>query len=419
MKQSQLFTKTQKKAPRDEESINAILLQRGGFIYKEMAGVYSFLPLGLRVLNKVADIIRDEMNKIEGQEVALSVLQPKGLWQKTGRWNEGIGKDVMYKCEGGEVGLGPTHEEMLTDIVKHHIQTEKDLPVAIYQIQAKFRKESRAKSGLLRGREFPMKDLYSFHVSDKDFKEYYKRVKQAYLKVFERCGLEAIVTEASGGEFSKEYSHEFQVLSEAGEDLITFCQKCHFSQNKEITDSKAGDKCPKCSSVLRQEKSIEVGNIFTLGTKYSQALGAFFTSRDGKKKPVVMGCYGLGLSRLIGTIVEVFHDKDGIIWPSETAPFQAHLIALPSADGKTAKQILTMSEKIYKDLSSQGIEVLFDERENKSAGEKFADADLIGCPYRLVISEKTLEKNSLELKKRNEQKLKLIEIAQLPALLGL
>ncbi len=410
MKQSQLFTKTQKDKPKGEESINAILLQRAGFIFKEMAGVYSFLPLGLRVLNKLSDIVREEMNKTGAQEVLMSVLQPKALWQKTGRWDEGIGKEVMYKCKDGiEVGLGPTHEEMLTDIIKNYVSSYEDLPSAIYQIQTKFRKEPRAKSGLLRGREFLMKDLYSFHASEKDFKNYYEKVKQAYLNVFKRCGLKAIVTEASGGDFSKEFSHEFQVLAQTGEDNIIYCPKGNFAQNVEVAKVKAGDNCPNCSAKLESAKSIEAGNIFTLGTKYSKALGALFTDQQGKRQPIIMGCYGLGISRLMGTIAEVLHDEQGIIWPLETAPFQVHLIALH----KTEKQ----ADKIYQEMVDSGIEVLYDDRENKSAGQKFAEADLLGIPIRMVVSEKTLEEQSVEVKKRGEEKTELVKIEKVNEIL--
>lgn len=409
MKQSQLFTKTLKQKPKGEESINAILLQRAGFVYKEMAGVYSFLPLGLRVLKNVENIIREEMNAIGGQEVHLAVLQPAQLWRKTGRWDKGIGKEVMYKCERGELGLGPTHEEMLTDIIKRYVQSKEDLPQYIYQIQTKFRKEPRAKSGLLRGREFPMKDLYSFHANQEDFKKYYEKVKQAYLKIFKRCGLKAIVTEASGGDFTKEFSHEFQILSKDGEDTIVYCPRGDFSQNKEIAKYKEGDKCPVCRAPLKQGNSIEGGNIFPLGVKYSKALGALFTAKDGQRKSIIMGCYGIGISRLMGAVVEVHHDDKGIVWPEGVAPFQAHLIALHGAEQR--------AEEIYQNLQTQGIEVLFDDRKEKSAGEKFAEADLIGCPLRVVVSEKTLEQDSVEVKKRGEKQTKLIGLKNLPSVL--
>ncbi len=414
MKQSHLFTKTQRQNPKDEESVNAILLPRAGFIYKEMAGVFSFLPLGLRVLNKISDIIRQEMNAIGGQEVFLSVLQPKGLWEKTGRWDEGIGKEVMYKVKDGiEVGLGPTHEEMLTDIVKNYIENEDDLPFAVYQIQTKFRKEARAKSGLLRGREFLMKDLYSFHASEADFKQFYEKAKKAYCRIFERCGLNAVITEASGGGFSKEFSHEFQIISPAGEDTIYFCPKGCFSQNEEIFDQKI-TKCPVCKGALQKVKSIEAGNIFSLGTKYSSALDACFRDKSGQKEPVIMGCYGIGVSRLMAAIVEVCHDDKGIVWPKEVSPFSCHLIPIVSGDAVQDKKTLNTADKIYQDLQKKGIEVLYDERGRKfSAGEKFADADLIGAPIRIVVSQKTLEKSSAEIKQRNEEKTKLVSLKNL------
>ncbi|MFC1663587.1 aminoacyl--tRNA ligase-related protein [Patescibacteria group bacterium] len=409
MKQSKLFCKTLKEAPKDEKSTNAQLLSRGGFVFKEMAGVYSYLPLGLKVLRNIENIIREEVERIEGQEILMTVFQPKSLWQETGRWSKEMGK-VMYKCKEGnkEIGLGPTHEEMLTDIIRHHIKSYEDLPLYLYQIQTKFRKEPRARSGLLRGREFDMKDLYSFHSSQEDFKKYYKRAIQAYFKILKRCGLKAIITEASGAGFTKEYTHEFQVLSRGGEDNIVFCEKHHFSQNKEIAKLKEGDKCPVCKKILKQEKSIEVGNIFPLGTKYSQKMKAFFADKDGRRKPIVMGCYGLGPSRIMGAVVEVHHDKKGIIWPKEISPFQVHLIQI-----ERTQKVKKAAEKLCEDLQKRNLEVLYDDRTDKTPGEKFVEADLIGIPYRLVVSEKTLKKNSVEVKKRNSQNLKLIKIKNL------
>jgi len=405
MLQSQLFYKTKKEAPKDEKSINAKLLSRAGFIYKEMAGAYSYLPLGLRVLRKIENIIREEMERISGQEILMTVLQPKNLWEETNRWSKGIGK-AMYKCkeDGKEIGLGPTHEEMLTDIIRRFIKSYEDLPLYVYQIQTKFRKEARAKSGLLRGREFNMKDLYSFHNSEEDFKKYYKKVIQAYFRIFKRCGLKTILTEASGKDFTQGVTHEFQVLSEDGEDTIIFCPKGDFSQNKEIARLKANSKCPKCKNILKEGKSIEVGNVFPLGTKYSKAMQANFATKDGKRKPIIMGCYGIGSSRTMGAIVEVCHDNKGIIWPKSVAPFDAHLIPI-----ENNKKIKKMAEKLHNDLSKSGVEVLYDDRD-KSPGEKFAEADLIGIPIRLVVSEKTLSKNSVEIKERSSKKAKLVKI---------
>ena len=409
MRQSQFFCKTLKEAPKDEKSINAQLLVRGGFIYKEMAGAYTYLPLGLRVLRKIENIIREEMEMIGGREILMTIFQPKKLWEETGRWSKEIG-EVMYKCkeDGKEIGLGPTHEEMLTDIIRHYLKSYTELPLYLYQIQTKFRKEPRARSGLLRGREFDMKDLYSFHSSQGDFKKYYQKVTQAYLRIFKRCGLEAIVTEASGKGFTKEYTHEFQVLIEGGEDTIVYCSRGDFSQNKEITKFKEGQKCPKCKSILKEGKSIEVGNIFPLGTKYSKTMNAFFVDKDSKRKLIIMGCYGIGLSRIMGAIVEVHHDQNGIIWPKTVAPFQIHLIQIENSN-----KVKKASQKLYQDLQKQGIGVLYDDREEKSAGEKFADSDLIGIPYRIVISERTLKKDCVEIKKRGEKKTRLVKIKQI------
>ncbi len=412
MKQSQIFTKTQKENPKDEKSLNAILLQRAGFIYKEMAGVYSFLPMGLLVLNKVINIVREEMQAIGGQEVNLSILQPKALWQKTDRWDKGIGLEVMYKVKDEtEVGLGPTHEEMLTDIVKNNVESFEDLPFSVFQIQTKFRKETRAKSGLLRGREFLMKDLYSFHSSTDDFKSFYEKSKQAYLKVFERCGLKAIVTEASGGDFTKDFCHEFQIISPVGEDVIYYCDCGGFSQNEEVFDKKI-IKCPACSKELQKAKTIEGGHIFSLGTKYSEPLGAFFTDKNGVKQPIIMGCYGIGVSRLMGIIVEICNDQKGITWPKSVAPFACHLLPILSGKKEQDEKILEQSDKIYNDLQNKVIAVLYDDRAKKSAGEKFADADLIGIPLRIVVSQKTIEKNCIEVKKRNEKDAEFVEIGE-------
>ncbi len=414
MLQSKIFTKTQKENPKDEKSVNAILLQRAGFIYKEMAGVYSFLPMGLMVLNKIANIVREEMQAIGGQEVGLSILQPKALWQKTDRWDKGIGLEVMYKVkdEQMEVGLGPTHEEMLTDIVKNHTESFEDLPFSVFQIQTKFRKEVRAKSGLLRGREFLMKDLYSFHSSTNDFKDFYEKSKQAYFNIFERCGLKAIITEASGGDFSKDFSHEFQVISEAGEDIIYYCSCGKFSQNEEIYDKKI-TKCPACGGELQKAKSIEAGNIFSLGTKYSEPLGAFFTDQNGVKTPIIMGCYGLGISRLMGIIAEISHDSKGIIWPKSVAPFACHLLPILSGKPEQDKEILEKTDNIYNDLQKKGIRVLYDDRNKKSAGEKFADADLIGCSIRVVVSQKTVTQGGIEVKERGSDNARVIRLEEL------
>lgn len=398
-----------KTIPKDETSAGARLLARAGFTQKLGAGIYSFLPLGLLVLRKIENIIREEMNAIGGQEILMPALHPKEIWEETGRWKS---VDDLYKLkdrQDKQYALGATHEEVITDIVRNHIFSYKDLPSYIYQIQTKFRDELRPKSGILRTKEFSMKDLYSFHADEEDFKNYYETVKKVYLKIFKRCGFnETIIAEASGGTFTKEYTHEFQVATEAGEDTIIFCPEGDYAQNKEISESKKGDKCPICASLLEEKKTIEVGNIFPLGTKYSESMKAYFLDKNGIKKPIIMGCYGIGPSRMMGAAVEVHHDEKGIIWPIEIAPFQCHLIFLGFEE-----KIKNMAGKIYQDLQQKGIEVLYDEREEKNAGEKFADADLIGIPYRIVISEKTIQQDCVEIKRRDENKIKLVKIKDL------
>ncbi len=403
MKQSKLFTKTQKDAPKDEVSLNAQLLIRAGFVDKLMAGVYTMLPLGLRVMKKIENIIREEMNGIGGQEILMPSLHPKENWTITGRWDT---MDDLYKVKDSsdrEMALGPTHEEIVVPLAHKFINSYKDLPFAVYQFQNKFRMELRSKSGVLRGREFIMKDLYSFHISEEDLNKYYESAKQAYFRIFEKAGLKdkTHLTFASGGSFSK-YSHEFQTVTSAGEDIIYVCQKCNIAVNKEIIDET--NKCPECdSSDFQEEKAIEVGNIFKLNTKFSVPFDLSVMDEKGEKKTVIMGCYGIGLGRLMGTVVEVHHDAKGMIWPEAVAPFKVHLISL----GKNEE-----AEKIYAELQKNNIEVLFDDRD-ESAGKKFADADLIGIPYRVVVSGKSMQAGGVEVKKRNEEKSEIIEMTYL------
>lgn len=411
MLQSRAFIKTKKEAPKDEVSVNAQLLLRGGYIDKLTSGAYSFLPLGFIVLKKIERIIREEMNAIGGQELLMPALHPKELWEETGRWES---MDDLYKLKDRQerqFALGPTHEEVITDIVRKRTISYKDLPLYLYQMQTKFRDELRSKSGLLRGREFIMKDLYSFHASEEDRKKYYEIAKKAYAKVFKRCGLATIITEASGGSFSKDVSHEFQAPTESGEDLVICCPKCDWAKNIEIADKKAGEPCPSCGNILKEIKSIEVGNIFTLGTRFSSLMNAFFTDRDGSVKPMIMGCYGMGLGRIFGTVVEVNHDDRGIIWPRELAPFDVHIVPLVSKDAHTTKRVFAEAARIYRALQGTR-DVLYDDRETASAGEKFADADLIGAFQRIVISEKTLKERKVEFKKRSEQRAKMVTAKQ-------
>ncbi|HOZ53056.1 MAG TPA: His/Gly/Thr/Pro-type tRNA ligase C-terminal domain-containing protein [bacterium] len=404
MKQSFLFTKTIKEIPKDETSYNAQTLMRAGFVDKVGAGIYTFLPLGLRVLNKINNIIREEINAVGGQEVLMPALTPKEVWQTTDRWEN---FDALFKLAGSddkEYAMGATHEEIVTPLAQKFTLSYRDLPFAIYQIQTKFRNEKRAKAGLLRGREFSMKDLYSFHVSQEDLDIYYKKVKQAYFNIYKRLGLGEItyLTYSSGGAFSK-YSHEFQTICPAGEDLIYVCQKCHSAINKEIIEEQKD--CPECGGHdFKEEKAIEVGNIFKLGTKFSKPFGFQYKDQLGEVGDIIMGCYGMGPSRILGTIVEVYHDERGIVWPENIAPFSVHLISLKQNEE---------AEKIYQNLISSGFEVLYDDRDEISAGEKFADADLIGCPVRLVLSPKTLSENKIEIKLRKKDEIEIVGIGDL------
>lgn len=420
MRFTQLFTKTLKQAPADADSKNVELLTRAGFIHKQMAGVYSFLPLGLRVLNKIESIVREEMEAIGGQEIVMPALTQEESWEKTKRAD----LDILFHLEGPDKAkyvLNPTHEEVLTPLAKKYISSYKDLPIAVFQFQAKFRKELRAKSGILRTREFFMKDLYSFHADKDDLAQYYEKVKDAYFRIFKRVGLvkKTILTFASGGSFSK-YSHEFQTVCSAGEDTIYICKKCNVAINEEIikeqpahigdAKSEAGRLvCPECSNKnLIAEKAAEVGNIFKLGTKFSEVFELTYKDVSGKEHLAEMGCYGIGLPRVMGVVVEVFNDEKGIIWPKSIAPFIAHILTV-----EQDKKVIAFAEKIFNLLSKEGIEVLYDDRVDASAGEKFADADLIGIPLRLVISQKTLIKNKVELKERTSSKTELLDLKSL------
>jgi prolyl-tRNA synthetase len=405
MRQSQLFTRTVKELPKDETSYNAQALIRAGFIDKVGAGIYSYLPLGKRVLDKICQIIREEIDAIGGQEILMTALIPKENWQTTGRWET---FDALFRLVGNdqkEYGLGATQEEIVTPLGRKFIFSYKDLPFAVYQIQTKFRNEKRAKAGLLRGREFLMKDLYSFHADEADLDAYYERASAAYFKIFKRLGLgeNTYLTYASGGAFSK-YSHEFQTLAEAGEDSIYICEKCRVAVNREIIAEQK--TCPLCGNKkLVEKKAIEVGNIFKLGVKFSAPFEVKYKDQAGQEKLAVMGCYGIGPSRVMGTIVETYHDAKGLLWPENIAPFKVHLLSLN--ENETADQI-------YADLRRKGIEVFYDDRD-LSAGAKFADADLIGIPYRVVVSAKTLKENSVELKPRSAATSELIKISDLAA----
>lgn len=398
MKQSQLFTRTRKEISKDEVSTNARLLIRAGFINKEMAGVYSILPLGLRVMKKIENIIRKEMDAIGGQELLMPAFHPKENWIRTGRWQS---MDDLYKVKdssGREMALGPTHEEIVVPLMGRFISSYRDLPLAVYQFQNKFRMELRSKSGILRGREFLMKDLYSFHTDEKDLDEYYEKAKAAYFRIFDQVGLkeQTHLAYASGGSFSK-YSHEFQTITPAGEDIIHVCAKCGLAINKEVKDEVL--TCPECGSgEFQEEKSIETGNIFKLKNKYTAPFDLKVKNEKGEDVEIVMGCYGIGIGRLMGTVVEVHHDDKGMIWPEAVAPFKIHLLSLGEDEE---------AGKIYRSLAEKGVEVLYDDRDT-SAGEKFSDADLIGLPYRIVVSKKSLAAGGVEVKRRSESEGKIV-----------
>lgn len=402
MLQSKILSRTLKDAPKDEVSTNAQFLIRAGFVDKLMAGVWTYLPLGWKVVENINAIIREEMNAIGAVEMHMPTLQPREVWEKTDRWKV----EEMYKLKDRserDLGLGWTHEEIVTNIALNFISSYRDLPQHVYQIQSKFRDEPRAKSGIIRGREFLMKDLYSFHATKEDLDAFYDIAAKAYHAIFKRVGLQAYMVEASGGAFTKDFSHEFQVLSEAGEDEIVHCSKCSFARNTEVLgDFKV---CPNCKGDLQFGKSIEVGNIFKLGTKFSEAFGLYFTDKEGVRKPVIMGSYGIGPTRLAGTIAEVSRDERGVIWPESIAPARVHVIGLSEASRKEA-------ERIYRELLKRNIEVLLDDRSEKTPGERFSDADLIGLPWRVVVSDKTMKEKKLEVKKRSETEARLMDEAE-------
>jgi len=407
MRQSQLFTKTERNAPNDETTVNAQLLSRAGFVSKLMAGVYSYLPLGLRVLNNIENIVREEMDAVGGQEISMPMIHPKSIWATTGGWDK---IDVLFKIKSRtekEYALGQSEEEVVTPLVMRYINNYKDLPKAVYQINWKFRDELRSKSGLMRGVEFLMKDMYSFHETQEDFERFYAEVKKSYFKIFDRMGLVAKATEASGGAFTQKISYEFMVLTDAGEDDILYCDACDFCVNAEIAKQKAGVKCARCGKgTLAAARASEVGNVFDLGQKFVKDFNVTYTDKDGKKQYPIMGCFGIGISRAMGVIVEKYHDDRGIIWPESVAPFAVHLLALGGADG----------EKAYDSLQKAGIKVLYDDRE-MSAGEKFAEADLIGIPWRIVVSAK-LGDGKVEVKKRTEKDLRVVDLKEALALIG-
>lgn len=415
MRQSQLFTKTRREAPADEISKNAILLTRGGFINKELAGVYSYLPLGWRVIQKIKKVIGEEMEKLGSQEILMSTLQNKETWEKTDRWSDEK-VDVWFKSKlknDTEIGFGWSHEEPIVEMMKSHVSSYNDLPVYVHQFQNKLRNEVRAKSGIMRGREFLMKDMYCFTTTEEENLTFYESVIQAYMNVFKRVGLGDItyVTSASGGVFTDKFSHEFQTICEAGEDNIYVNEERKLALNEEVYNDKTLNELGLKDGDFEMKKAAEVGNIFNFGTKKSEELGLNITDQSGNKNPVYLSSYGIGVSRLMGTIVEVLSDEKGIIWPKEVAPFRVHLISLGT--DPAAKELC---DEVYKTLEAEGVEVLYDDRDAR-AGEKFADADLIGIPTRVVVGDKAIESKMLEVKERTESQPTMMTLEHLVTIL--
>lgn len=409
MRVSQLFTKTLKNAPADEVAKNAQLLIRAGFVYKEMAGVYAYLPLGKKVLENIIQVIREEMNEVGGNEISLTALQNSEVWKTSGRWDDKV-MDVWFKTKlanGSELGLAPTHEEPLTKLMKNYIHSYKDLPVYPYQFQIKFRNELRSKSGLMRGREFWMKDLYSFSRTQEEHEEFYEKISKAYDRVFDRLGLGDVTfkTFASGGSFAK-FSHEFQTISEVGEDIIYLDRAKGIAINEEVYTDEVLAELGVNKEELEEVKAVEVGNIFTLGTRFSEPIDLKFTDENGESKPVLMGSYGIGPSRLMGLIAEHFADEKGLVWPVNIAPYKVYLVSI----GDVAEQ----ASLLYEKFQAAGVTVLFDDR-NERPGAKFADAELIGLPYRVTISERLLQEEKLEFSRRNGGDIELLTLDELLA----
>ena len=413
MRQSRLFTKTRKEAPADETAKNAELLIRAGYIAKEMAGVYSYLPLGLRVLDKIKSIVREEMNAIDGQELIMTTLQRKELWERTSRWDDSV-VDVWFKSElkaGGEVGFGWSHEEPIGEMMKGYIASYKDLPISVYQFQTKLRNELRAKSGVMRGREFVMKDMYSFCADEESHLAYYESTKPAYMRVFNRLGIgeDTYVTFAAGGAFTK-FSHEFQTVCEAGEDITYINKEKGIAINQEVLNDETLQSLGITREELIETKTAEVGNIFNFGQQKAEDLGLTMKDKNGESVPVWMGSYGIGITRLMGVLVEKFADDKGLVWPEAVAPFKVHLIGLNVDDA----EIKDYADGIYLSLKERGVEVLYDDRDLR-AGEKFADSDLLGLPYRVVVSRKTKEDGKFEVVTRKNGEVRLLTEEELYA----
>ncbi|MBU6321114.1 MAG: prolyl-tRNA synthetase [Patescibacteria group bacterium] len=395
MRQSRLFTKARKEAPADEVAKNAQLLIRAGYVHKEMAGVYDYLPLGLKVVDKIKQIVREEMNAIGGEELIMSSLQRKELWERTSRWSDEV-VDVWFKSElkaGGEVGFGWSHEEPIGEMMKNFIASYKDLPVSVYQFQTKLRNELRAKSGIMRGREFVMKDMYSFAADEASHLAYYESTKPAYMKVFKRLGIgdDTYITFAAGGAFTK-FSHEFQTICDAGEDVTYIAREKGIAINEEVLNDETLANLGVRREELEQFATAEVGNIFNFGQQKAADLGLMVKDREGKDAPVWMGSYGIGVTRLVGVLVEKFADEKGLVWPEAVAPYAVHLVAL----GKPGDDVTKAADAFYEELAKAGVETLYDDRD-MSAGAKFAESDLLGMPHRIVVGKEAAETGRFEV----------------------
>lgn len=407
MRMSQLFTKTSKTTPSDEVAKNAQLLIRAGFVYKEMAGVYAYLPLGFRVVEKIKQIVREEMDAVRGNEIIMTALQRKSVWETTGRWSDEV-VDVWFKTQlkdETELGLGFSHEEPIVEMLKQYVQSYKDLPISVYQFQTKLRNELRAKSGIMRGREFVMKDMYSFHTSKEDLETYYQQVIEAYNRAYDRLGIgsDTFMTFASGGSFTK-FSHEFQTVCEAGEDVIYLHREKNIAINEEVIDE-AVSELGVDRGELELVKTAEVGNIFNFGTQKTDEMGLYFTDADGKRQSLHIGSYGIGITRVMGVIAEKFSDDKGLVWPENIAPYKVYLVSIGDKGAAEA-------DKLYAELVAKGVEVLYDDRHERP-GAKFADADLMGMPWRLTISDRGVEAGKFELTERQTGETQQIEASQI------
>ena len=412
MRLSKNFTRTIKQAPADEVARNAQLLIRAGYVHKTMAGVYSYLPLGLKVVENIKQIVREEMNKIDSQELVMSTLQRKETWQETGRWSDEL-VDVWFKShlqDGTEVGFGWTHEEPIVDLLRNYLKSYKDLPISVYQFQNKLRNELRAKSGIMRGREFVMKDMYSVHASKEDLDKYYNAAIEAYKRCYDRFGIgdETYVTFASGGAFTK-FSHEFQTICDAGEDYIYLHRGKNIAVNEEVLDE-AVKELGINRSELERVKTAEVGNIFNFGTQKSEEMRLVFTDAEGVEQYAYMGSYGIGITRVMGVIVEKFADDKGLVWPENIAPAKVYLVQIGSQSRATA-------DELYQKLQSAGIETIYDDRDERP-GVKFADAELLGIPYRVTVSDRLLDDGKWEVSTRQTGEQRLLTADELLATLN-